>query len=231
MNSTNNQEFAPQDTTKSTENKCLKKECCGIYGLRNKVNGKWYIGQSHNILERWNAAYRYAKCKKQPKIFSAIKKYGYDSFDKIVLEECSEDQCALDSKEEYWIKQYDSVNNGYNCRTGGSYGGKFSPDSKKRMSIAKLGTKRIFSEEHRRRISEAKKGKPNGREGTKWTEEQRNKIMATSNQRKEKVSKKLKGIVFTEERRRNISKALTGKKLSKETKQKIRASLLAKTVK
>lgn len=226
----NNQECVLQDTTKNIENLCLKKECCGIYGLRNKINGKWYIGQSRNIIDRWNIAYRYAKCKKQPKIFSAIKKYGYDAFEKVIIEECSLDQSVLDSREEHWIKHYNSVELGYNCRTGGSSGGKFSNESKKKMSIAKVGTKRVFSEEHRKRISEAKKGKPNGREGTEWTEEQRKRIMATSDQRAEKVSKKLKGIVFTEERKKNISKSLTGKKLSEETKQKIRASILAKTV-
>jgi len=25
---------------------------CGIYGFRNSLNGKWYIGQSVNIKER-----------------------------------------------------------------------------------------------------------------------------------------------------------------------------------
>jgi len=28
---------------------------CGIYGFRNSINGKWYIGQSVNIKERIRA--------------------------------------------------------------------------------------------------------------------------------------------------------------------------------
>ena len=47
----------------------------------------------------------------------AIKKYGKDAFTFEILEECIPEQ--LNERESYWIKYYDTVNNGYNCSEGG----------------------------------------------------------------------------------------------------------------
>ena len=47
----------------------------------------------------------------------AIKKYGKDAFTFEILEECTPEQ--LNERESYWIKYYDTINNGYNCSEGG----------------------------------------------------------------------------------------------------------------
>lgn len=58
-----------------------------IYGVRNIVNGKWYVGQTVNFKNRMQdhlrmARYHYDRC-----VFhSAIRKYGKDSFEWTVLE-------------------------------------------------------------------------------------------------------------------------------------------------
>ena len=117
------------DTTSEIKKKSLNAKCCGIYGLKNKTNGKWYVGQSiYSIKSRWKEYHRPDRCKGQTKLYKALKKYGIDNFDKIVLEECLPDRQILDSREDYWIRNYDSVENGYNCRYGGA-NGKMSKES------------------------------------------------------------------------------------------------------
>lgn len=120
------------DTTSETKKKSLNAKCCGIYGLKNKTNGKWYVGQStRSIADRWSS-YKNLKCDSQPKLLNAIVKYGYDKFEKIILENCPAEQSILDSREDYWIRFYDSVENGYNCRYGGA-NGTFSDEAKQKV--------------------------------------------------------------------------------------------------
>jgi group I intron endonuclease len=57
------------------------------------------------------------KCKKQVKLYHALVKYGYDAFDKIVLEECTPNE--MNEREKYWIAQYNSFHDGYNLTEGG----------------------------------------------------------------------------------------------------------------
>ena len=125
-------EQSQEDTMKETEKKFSNAKCSGIYGLRNKVNNKWYVGQSAVSIEnRWNE-YKRLQCYNQPKLLNALTKYGIDNFDKIILEECSGDQKLLDKREDYWIRHYDSVENGYNCRYGGA-NGKMGEEAKLRV--------------------------------------------------------------------------------------------------
>lgn len=87
----------------------------GIYGLQNKLKpDKWYVGQSLDVYDRWKNAYEKVKCKKQPKIYHALIKYGYDGFNKVLLEECRSDKLILLNRENYWIVEKNSIENGYN---------------------------------------------------------------------------------------------------------------------
>lgn len=120
------------DTTSEIKKKSSNAKCCGIYGLKNKTNGKWYVGQSvRSIADRWSS-YKNLQCDSQPKLFNAIVKYGYDNFEKIILEECEAEQSILDSREDYWIRYHNSVENGYNCRYGGA-NGSFSDEAKQKV--------------------------------------------------------------------------------------------------
>ena len=104
------------DTTSEIKKKSLNAKCVvtGIYGLRNKTNGKWYIGQSaDNIHIRWGR-YKRHECKAQIKLYNALKKYGYDNFDKVILEECEPIKELLTSKETHWVEFYNSIESGYN---------------------------------------------------------------------------------------------------------------------
>lgn len=126
----------------------------GIYGLRSKTTGKWYIGQSLDIKARWNK-YKNLNCKNQGKLLRALSKYGYDDFEKVILESNLTEQLELDEKEAHWIQYYDAIANGYNIRAGGSHG-KFSEETRKKMSEA---TRPRHSAETRAKISVGNKGK------------------------------------------------------------------------
>ena len=95
-------------------------EMCGIYMIKNNINGKMYIGQSKNINTRWIKhktelnANRHANRHLQ----GSWNKYGSDSFSFLILEECLEDE--LNKKEQYYIEFYDSFNTGYNLDKGGN---------------------------------------------------------------------------------------------------------------
>jgi len=168
----NNHETDQKDITTNTVTSSEKNVCCGIYGLRNKINGKWYVGQSFDIIIRWYRAYEKLHCKKQRKLYNALLKYGYESFDKTILEECKPSIEILNNREDYWIKFYDSINNGYNIKEAGSRG-KHSQETIEKIRIALIGKHptedtlqkmsawqkgKIVSKEHRLKLSLSQKG-------------------------------------------------------------------------
>ena len=86
----------------------------GIYKITNKSNGKSYIGQSNDIERRF---YEHKNRINLP-IDIAIHKYGADTFEFAIIEEC--DIALLDEREIYWIEYYDTYRGfGYNCNPGG----------------------------------------------------------------------------------------------------------------
>lgn len=99
---------------------------CGIYKITNLINNKVYIGCSVNIEHRWiahkseslleyNSAYNYS-------IHKAFRKYGIDNFKFEIIEFL--DEKNLFEREKYWIKEYNSFNEGYNETEGGNSGPK-----------------------------------------------------------------------------------------------------------
>ena len=98
-----------------------------IYKITNLINNKVYIGQTiQRPLARW---YRHcqksslSKAEQNMAIKRAILKYGKNSFKFEVIETINAySKELLDTKEVYWIAQYDSYHNGYNCTPGGNSG-------------------------------------------------------------------------------------------------------------
>lgn len=89
----------------------------GIYKIKNKINGKIYIGQSSNIEKRWDEHKRAVHYQSQHTyeypLYRAIRKYGIENFDFCVIEICSIENLTI--REQYWIDFYNSkVPNGYN---------------------------------------------------------------------------------------------------------------------
>ena len=89
-----------------------------IYKITNKINGKVYIGQTRKtIQERFQEHLKKAKIHTNRYLYDAMNKYGYNNFIITQIEECLD--IKLDEREIYWIKYYDTYNNGYNLTTGG----------------------------------------------------------------------------------------------------------------
>lgn len=206
MNSPTN---AQNDTTNETEKPLSRSVCCGIYGLKNKITGKWYVGQTTQpFRDRW-LTYKRMKCKSQPKIYNALIKYGYDTFDKIVLELCSNDPKILCEREKYWITQHDSVNNGYNVigdPTQSPMSGRFhSEETKSKMASSKMN--KAFSDEHRKAISAG------------WILRKIHNPQGLSNEAREIISAAHKGKSLSEEHKSKLRKPK-----SEEHRQKIAAA-------
>lgn len=149
-----------------------------VYMHINNVNGKKYIGITCQKPEqRW----RKGKGYKNGHFKNAIDKYGWDNFEHIILYENLTKEEA--SKKEYeLIKKYDTTNpsKGYNSCDGGgvTVGYHHTKESKEKMSKTKIGMYKgdknpmygkkgilaptygkHLTEEHKRKISLAKKGK------------------------------------------------------------------------
>ena len=86
-----------------------------IYKITNKVNGKVYIGQTIRPVEyRFNRHINDAMHNVLDTHFArAIRKYGPNSWHFEVIDN-AETQEELNQKEQYWIKYYNSVEEGYN---------------------------------------------------------------------------------------------------------------------
>lgn len=87
-----------------------------VYCLTNKINGKKYIGITRQEIEkRWKNGRGY---KKTTRIAMAIKKYGWDNFDKKILYNDLDNKKASDM-EVFYINKYNTTENGYNVQSGG----------------------------------------------------------------------------------------------------------------
>lgn len=146
-----------------------------IYALRNRINGKYYVGQTvvdpKLRLKRhfWNCT---STTGRMP-ISKAIKKYGKRAFEFLILCQCAT-QIELDWMERVYACFLNSFSpHGYNLRAG-SGKGSLSVDTKNKISAAHIGvkasleTRRILSLSHLgirqspetcRKISEANKGR------------------------------------------------------------------------
>lgn len=203
---------------KKVNNKDVTLKKIGIYGFQNKLYmNKWYIGQSMDVYGRWENDYKKLKCFGQRKFYYALKKYGYENFNKIILEDCSfYDKDFLDSREKYWINFYNSIQNGYNIKEGGSHG-KHSEETKIKIKEARSKQKILpnhVSIEARKKMSDARKNRCLSKEhciklsmahiGNKHTEETKLKISYAMKNRRQ--------YVWTDEQRKNASIRLLGKK-------------------
>lgn len=89
-----------------------------IYIIKNRVNSNVYIGQTtRDIKTRFREHILCAKNNSTTKLGEAIRNIGEQFFYIEELEKCPDDE--LDSREIYYIKKYDSYNNGLNSTKGG----------------------------------------------------------------------------------------------------------------
>jgi len=107
-----------------------------VYAIKNQINDKFYIGQTTIDLEKRIKAH-FKPSNECIKLRNAVKKYGRKNFIYGIVD-YAESKNELDRKEAYYIKKFNSINNGYNLREGGSYG-KHSKKTKLKISKAISG--------------------------------------------------------------------------------------------
>lgn len=127
-----------------------------VYLIRNKINGKGYVGQTIRSLEiRWKNHCQKNRVRTRMPISLAIQKYGPENFEVEVLEECASVK-ELNLAEVLWtLKLQTFWPKGYNLRAGGSKG-HLSDELKRRIGQGNQGKK--ASTETRRKLSDSHKG-------------------------------------------------------------------------
>jgi group I intron endonuclease len=118
------------------------KNVCGIYAIKNKVNGKVYIGKSVNIHRRMKTHItnlnRSVTDQENEHLIRSWHKHGKENFEYEIVCECTIDE--LKEKELFYIQEYESTNRdkGYNFRID-SEGGMIPLEStRKKLSLAQI---------------------------------------------------------------------------------------------
>ena len=141
-----------------------------IYSLKNKLNGKRYVGQTiQKISKRINQHMR-----ANTVIGCALRKHGKDNFEIEIIEDnvAIED---LDALETYFIVYFDCIApKGYNLNYGGNGRGIVLEETRKKLSEASKG--HFVSEETREKQRKANLGRKNWQFGKPVSEETRKKI-------------------------------------------------------
>lgn len=178
-----------------------------IYLHRNKTNGKCYVGQTHfEVNTRWRNGEGY---KTQKRFYRAIQKYGWNGFEHIILCKCWEEE--VDFLETQFIKKFDSMENGYNCESGGNKNKHYSKEYREAISKRQLGTKRKpHTEESKRKMSESRLGSKHQYYGKHLSEEH-----------KKHLSESLKGRKHSQETKNKIGQGNRGLTRSKESRIKM----------
>lgn len=99
-----------------------------VYAHINKQNGKMYIGITNNINQRWSSnGLQYKGCNH---FYNAVLKYGWDSFEHIII--ISNISVSMANEiEKQLIKKYNTINSGYNIKSGGEGGGELGKNHHK----------------------------------------------------------------------------------------------------
>ena len=126
----------------------------GIYKITNP-KGRVYVGESLDIEKRWNQ-YKNRHYNKQWKLARSIDKYGWDSHEVEVLEEC--EVAIMRERERYWQLHYNSIQQGLNLKLTGIGDIKTEDSMDVRKNRSKGQTGRVQSEETKKKLSEIRKG-------------------------------------------------------------------------
>lgn len=205
----------------------------GIYAIKNTENGKMYVGSSIYLRKRFSAHRSALGRGKHPshKLQAAWNKYGETAFKFCTLLVCGPENLLM--YEQLAIDRFSAATVGYNITpvAGSHLGAKRSPESCKRLALARLGHR--HSDEARKKISIAHKGTTRGFQPGN----QVNVGRIISDETKAKISASLMGNksclgwVPTAEHRSKISAAMMGNKRrvgtvhSDETKAAISATI------
>lgn len=209
---------------------------CAIYGFRNSINGKWYVGQTRDLATRKRCHFSSLERGDHYNfgLQRDFKTDGRASFEFHIIEVVTFEM--LDESERKWISFHRSTDRefGYNIDIGGNSHKIMAEETKRKISLAQKG--RIFTEEHRRKISLSRQrplspaqaahmdklhkaqigGHPSDEARRKMSESGRQKKLSVEHRLKIGEANKGKHFIYgrqnTPETRLKISLALKGRK-------------------
>jgi group I intron endonuclease len=199
-----------------------------VYKITNVINGKIYIGRTVKPLSyRWVDHLSETRRGSELLFHKAIRKYGEENFKVEELSKHDTDE-ELNAAEIAAIALYRSHERecGYNLTYGGE-GMRATDETRKKISEAAMGNTRALglirgpqSEEHKRKLIEARTGKKRSPEAiAKFSATMKGHIV--SDETKQKISDAHKGRKFSIEHRQKLGESRRGKPLSEDHKLKL----------
>ncbi len=150
-----------------------------IYKATNKINGKSYIGQTIKPFDKRKYQHLFNSKHKPTMYFPwALRKYGYNNFEWIILETINiEDKQKfiniLNNREQHFVKYFNTFKNGYNMTLGGKGTNGYICSLSTRKKIGKANKGRIVSEETREKIRQSTLGEKHWAYGLKISSTQK----------------------------------------------------------
>lgn len=170
-----------------------------IYKITNLLNNKVYIGQSKNPGSRWSRHKSDARLGRKTSIYlhKSLIKYGFENFKfEIIIQ--TKNHLLIDDLEIFFIKQLKSSNRkfGYNLSKGGQANRLVSNETRKKLSIAFKGKPspmlgKHHSELSKKLLSKINKGNKH-RLGVKTTQKTKNKLSQINFGRKDSMETRIK---------------------------------------
>lgn len=148
----------------------MSNNVCGVYKIASKVHpDRFYIGSAVNIRKRWSRHKKDLERQKGNDIFqNHYNKYGFDDLVFSVVAVCDKEELmpinGIIRPEQFFMWAYDPY---FNVN---------------KIAGSCMGTKRVFTEEHKRHMSE-------GRKGIVFTEEHCNNISKAQRGKKQIIKK------------------------------------------
>lgn len=168
-----------------------------IYKITSKTTNLSYIGKTlERCFER--RMYQHANDDSNTYFAKIKKEYGWNDFEVEILESgIPEDE--MSDREIYWIGYYNTFNEGYNCTIGGNGGNTYAKKTEEEMSLIK------------QKISKANSGSNNGNKGQYVGELNGMYGKHHTEEAKQAMRDKLKGVKKPEGHGAKVSEAFKGK--------------------
>ena len=192
----------------------------GIYQIVNETNGKYYIGSSKDIKNRWRQwrnSFKKEMKYKSP-LQMAVRKYGIENFTFIIIEECKPTKEILEIRENYYFEtlkpEYNILKKAYS-----NVGYNHTTEAKEKIRRANVG--KTLSNDTRQKIRTANIGK----KFSDITKQKLRTAWAVNPKRKSNLGKK-----FSDDTKEKLRMSNLGKKLSDITKKKIGLAQIGRKV-
>ena len=148
----------------------MKEKVMGVYKITNKINGDCYIGQSTNVLARWDSHKGASRLKKantyKLPLMRAFRKYGINNFEFEVLENVGDSSKLLELEDKYC----NEINPKYNTKILKRPLYQIDPDTFSIIAVFKSETKAAYKTKiNRASIYNTCINKRNGAGGFHWT--------------------------------------------------------------